>query len=91
MTPTLHAGLDQSSETGIFVRIPVGSTSDLVALHLSPVRMVDYDSYLWIEIDAEDYERLWKSDVSFTVAANAGTVQITGYSFDPTVQGSNQL
>ena len=54
---------------------------------LHPEFSHDYDSYQWLVLGESDYRRLAASDVPFKVAEDAGTVQITGYRFDPVADG----
>jgi subtilisin family serine protease len=87
VAPSSHAGLDSSSERGIFVRISAEAVSDLDALHLASVQVIDYKSFLWLELDSKDFETLSNSNVAYTVIPGVGVIQIAGYSFDPYVQG----
>jgi subtilisin family serine protease len=67
------------------VRVPAGT--DLGALELASATDLDYGSFRWLELGDADYQRLVDSGVAFTEMADAHTVQVLGYRFDPLAQG----
>ena len=91
MAPVLHAGLDNSTDKSTFVRIAVGSKVDLDALALKPQQVIDYESFLWLELPGVDYEKLADSDIPFTVETGAGLINIGGFSFDPLADGQPEM
>jgi hypothetical protein len=87
---TIFSNLETTEAAAIadsshFVRIP--SDSQIDRLNLNPRQEIDYQSFVWLELDAADYHKLVNSDVPYTELPDAGKVQVMHYQFDPVVEG----
>jgi len=89
--PALQAGLDGAEEGGTFVRIPSSAVHELNDLRLNPRLLIDYQSFLLLELDHEEFEVLTDSNVPYTVDSEAEYINVGGYSFNPIAQGSPAL
>jgi hypothetical protein len=74
-----------------FVRLPAAASEALPGLDLAPRFAAAYGGFRWLELDEDDYRRLLASGLPFTEDAEAGSVQIVRYRFDPLVDGEPAL
>ena len=65
------------------VRIPARAVGDLAALELTPVRSIDYGAYALLLLSDADFDRLRSSGAEFEDRANAYTLRLGGFAFDP--------
>ncbi len=86
LAPALQAEPETAIEQSVFVAIPAEAADDLDSLSLKPARLIDYESFLWLELGEVDFAVLSGSDVPFRVDVNAGTVQVSTFRFDPLVE-----
>ncbi|MGH2538183.1 MAG: S8 family serine peptidase, partial [Candidatus Promineifilaceae bacterium] len=76
---------------GKVVRVPANSADAVAALGLEPLLAVDYGSFQWLELNAADLARLEASGAAYQRVEEAGQLQITGFRFDPLVDGAPVL
>jgi subtilisin-like proprotein convertase family protein len=69
------------------VTIPQVAVEQAVRLGLDPQVAWDYGSFQWLQLNAGDFARLSASGLPFTHEAEAGTLQVTQFRFDPLVDG----
>jgi subtilisin family serine protease len=80
-----------SAERSYTVSIPGTAVQEAARLGLNPHVAWDYGSFHWLQISAADFARLEASDIPFTYEADAGTLQVTRYRFDPLADGEPKL
>jgi hypothetical protein len=60
-------------------------------LDCQPIQLHDYGSFLWLQMDAGDMERLLAAGALLTEVPDAGLISVLEYRFDPVSQGEPQL
>lgn len=73
------------------VRIASEDVNAAARLNLSPQIALDYGSFQWLVLNADDWQRLQDSGIPFTLERDAGTVQVQHYRFDPVVDGEPNI
>lgn len=76
-----------AEQDNYFVRIPTKAAGALEGLSLNPEKIIEYQSFHWLELTPTDYQALSSSRIPYTLDPNGGKVQITGFTFDPLVDG----
>ncbi|MFU8773446.1 MAG: S8 family serine peptidase, partial [Anaerolineales bacterium] len=76
-----------SSNKSFAVTIPQTSIAAAASLGLNPQVAWDYGSFHWLQLDENDFTRLTASGLPFTYQADAGTIQVTAFRFDPLQDG----
>ena len=87
---SLSAGANDTKGTH-YVSIASQSVPDAAALDLKPVIAYDYGGFQWLVLGDADYDKLAGSGIAYTETPDAGTVQITGYRFDPLSEGEPDM
>ncbi len=71
------------AEETTYVRVETANIESVQALGLEPLLSLDYGSFLWLELTADEVQRLAASGIPFTEETQAGFVHAGGHQFDP--------
>ncbi|HKI04559.1 MAG TPA: S8 family serine peptidase [Thermoanaerobaculia bacterium] len=85
----LSAG--SAAAESVVVRVPAQARAQVSAAEVRPTLALDYGSFQWLEVKAEDLDRLTARGVPFTVVPDARQVRVPGFSFDPLLDGEPKL
>ena len=94
LTPSHFSSKENSwdeAKDGYFVRLPKASEPHAQTLNLQPKRILKYPTFLWLELDENDFITLMRSDVSFTYHEDAVRVRVMDYDFDPIKQNKPDI
>ena len=83
----------QSAQDGAtyYVTVPQTAVAEATQLSLTPQAAWDYGSFHWLQLNGKDFARLMASGLEFTLQADAGTLQVNRYRFDPVGEGEPKL
>ena len=73
------------------VRVAGHARDGLARLGLRPEAALSYGAFDWLVLDEANFARLSASPVAFDLIPQAGVVQVTGYRFDPLVEGEPEF
>ncbi len=73
------------------IRVGAEDGQTLDGLGISPATDVNYGSFRWLRVSDLELQTLVRSGVKFTSVADADTVRVIGYSFDPIAEGEPVL
>jgi len=85
--PLANKELDRRVEHTIRVEVPNLADRDLSEVAGSALRVVDYGSYLWLELDQAGYERWLRSGIPFQEERDFGLISFDRFRFDPLKEG----
>jgi len=91
LVTSLPAGAADSGAGMHCVRVPAEAVARFNRLGLHPRLALDYGSFYWFELSEADLATLSTSGLPFIPVPEAGTIQITGFLFDPLVDGEPVL
>ncbi len=74
-----------------FVILQASEYSRVVELSLHAENVIDYGSFVWLELDEANFENLRASSIRYDEFAGAGEISVPGYQFDPKSQGEPQF
>ena len=77
--------------SGAPVTVRIDASTNLAPLALSPSLEIDYGSYRWLTLNHANMNRLQAAGFPFAVQADAHTVRVPGFQFDPLVDGEPSL
>ena len=81
------AGRAANGDTQVVVVYPDEVEKTLGSVLESAVRIVDYGSYYWVEVDQLQLDRLNAAEMPFEWVADAGQISFGRFDFDPLSEG----
>ncbi|MFN2188477.1 MAG: S8 family serine peptidase, partial [Candidatus Promineifilaceae bacterium] len=78
----IHAGLEESHEESVYLRVNNEHLPQIEALGLHPLYEDDYGSYRWFELSPNDYRRLLESAIPYFRFEKAEEIVVGGYALD---------
>jgi hypothetical protein len=74
-----------------WVRLTADRAELVTSLGLQARRQIDYGSFLWLELSAGDLDRVMAAGAIPVEVAEAGTIHLPAYQFDPLLDGEPAL
>jgi len=75
--------IQQTATDYHYVRMPAASADALTRSSVQPRTMIDYGSFLWLEVSRDDLARLNRAGIESREEINAFTLRLGEQSFDP--------